>query len=129
MENIADMVQIFLLIVAAIGGFRKYILQPYFDTKTRECKWQEELEKMKEEKRNERDKRIELIEKAKEDRQTEREKKVEQQYQQLAISITDLTNIVRIMKEEDGKKDITIAQHEIRISTLEKFKDSFKEEK
>ncbi len=120
MDNFTLIVECLILIITALGGFRQYILKPYWDNREKERKWQEEVEKAKEEKQNERDKRIEALEKSKEERQEEREKRVEEKYEQLSNSITKLTDVVTSMQEIHQKDALEMAGMKIKQDTMEK---------
>lgn len=120
MENLTVVVECLILIITALGGFRQYILKPYWETREKERKWQEEVDKAKEDKRKERDCRIEALEKAKEERQEEREKRVEEKYEQLSNSITKLTDVVTIMQEVHQKDALEMAGMKIKQDTMAK---------
>jgi hypothetical protein len=120
MENLTVVVECLILIITALGGFRQYILKPYWETREKERKWQEEVDKAKEDKRKERDRRIEALEKAKEERQEEREKRVEEKYEQLSNSITKLTDVVTIMQKVHQKDALEMAGMKIKQDTMAK---------
>jgi chromosome segregation ATPase len=115
MENFQSIIQLLLLFGAALGGFKQYILKPYFEHRDEERAWREKLEKTKEEKNLE-----------KERREDERARAVGDKYQQLAESITELSAMVRTITEDqhnihinETKIEGRLLSHDKRIDGLE----------
>ena len=119
MDNIESVAQWLIVVLTAIGGFRQYILKPYWDSRDRERKWAEEIEKMREDKTKERDRRFEELEKAKESRQMEREKRVEEKYSQLASTMKQLTDAVYLIRNERQQDMADKARFDERLGTAE----------
>lgn len=108
MQDFVTILQILGLIVAGLGGFRQYILKPYFDHRDQERIWKERLDKMREEKEQER-----------EQRQNERTKMLGDKYDQLVQSISSLSTLVNELRAGQQQMMIDEARFDERFEALE----------
>jgi len=105
-----------ILLCTALGGFRQYILKPYFDHRDQEREWKEKLEKVKEEKEKER-----------EEHQNERTKILSSKYDQLVNSITALSKLVEDLRAGQQQMKIDEARFDARFDSIETRIDSLQE--
>lgn len=108
MQDFVTILQVLGLIVAALGGFRQYILKPYFDHRDQERIWKEKLDKMREEKEQERERR-----------QNERTKILGDKYDQLVQSISSLSTLVNELRAGQQQMMIDEARFDERFEALE----------
>lgn len=116
MESITLIIEGLILLCTALGGFRQYILKPYFDHRDEERRWKEKLEKIKEEKEHER-----------EEHQNERTKMLSSKYDQLVNSITSLSRLVEDLRAGQQQMKIDEARFDERFDALENRMDILQE--